>query len=142
MLPWIFPGTPLKLNSAPGNIQGNLTALHDADDRITTRQANNRESKLCPRFNTKFVKLVGCALSIPFIITLSKMFCIVRSKSNAHLTIGLLVYDMSYHLCADVFSLLCANLWPLTTIINNRTIVQYSPFWCICIFSQHHAMSG
>ena len=26
-LPWIFPGAPLKVNGAPGNIQGNLTAL-------------------------------------------------------------------------------------------------------------------
>ena len=26
-LPWIFPGAPLKFNGAPGNIQGNLTAL-------------------------------------------------------------------------------------------------------------------
>ena len=24
-LPWIFPGAPLKVNEAPGNIQGNLT---------------------------------------------------------------------------------------------------------------------
>ena len=27
MLPWIFPGTPLKINGAPGNNQGNFTAL-------------------------------------------------------------------------------------------------------------------
>ena len=26
-LPWIFPGVPLKINGASGNIQGNLTAL-------------------------------------------------------------------------------------------------------------------
>ena len=26
-LPWIFPGAPLKVNGAPGNIQGNLTTL-------------------------------------------------------------------------------------------------------------------
>ena len=26
-LPWIFPGAPSKINGAPGNIQGNLTAL-------------------------------------------------------------------------------------------------------------------
>ena len=26
-LPWIFPGAPLKVNGAPGNIQGNWTAL-------------------------------------------------------------------------------------------------------------------
>ena len=27
MLPWIFPAAPLKVNGAPGNIMGNLTAL-------------------------------------------------------------------------------------------------------------------
>ena len=26
-LPWIFPGAPLKINGAPGNIQGNLTGM-------------------------------------------------------------------------------------------------------------------
>ena len=26
-LPWIFPGAPLEVTGAPGNIQGNLTAL-------------------------------------------------------------------------------------------------------------------
>ena len=26
-LPWIFPGAPMKVNGAPWNIQGNLTAL-------------------------------------------------------------------------------------------------------------------
>ena len=26
-LPWIFPGAPLHFNGAPGNIQGNLTAM-------------------------------------------------------------------------------------------------------------------
>ena len=26
-LPWIFPAAPLKINGAPGNIQGNLTAM-------------------------------------------------------------------------------------------------------------------
>ena len=27
-LPWIFPGAPLKINGAPGNIQGNLTGMN------------------------------------------------------------------------------------------------------------------
>ena len=31
-LPWIFPGAPLKINGAPGNIQGNLTALLEHGD--------------------------------------------------------------------------------------------------------------
>ena len=26
-LPWIFPGAPLRINGAPGNIQGNLTGV-------------------------------------------------------------------------------------------------------------------
>ena len=26
-LPWVFPGAPFTFNGAPGNIQGNLTAL-------------------------------------------------------------------------------------------------------------------
>ena len=28
MLTWIFPGVPLNMYGAPGNIQANLTALH------------------------------------------------------------------------------------------------------------------
>ena len=30
-LPWIFPGTPLKINGTPGNIQGKLSALLKAE---------------------------------------------------------------------------------------------------------------
>ena len=30
-LPWIFPGASLKVNGAPGNIQGSLAALHRMD---------------------------------------------------------------------------------------------------------------
>ena len=37
-LPWIFPGAPLKFDGAPGNIQGNLTALHR---RISTSEGSN-----------------------------------------------------------------------------------------------------
>ena len=43
-LPWIFPGAPLKINGAPGNIQGNLTAMH-ADVGPTSAQC--RPGKIC-----------------------------------------------------------------------------------------------
>ena len=33
-LPWIFPGAPLKINGAPGNIQGNSTGMPVACDNV------------------------------------------------------------------------------------------------------------
>ena len=45
MLPWIFPGNPLKANGAPGNIQGNLThwgrATHICVSNLTIIGSDN-----------------------------------------------------------------------------------------------------
>ena len=37
-LPWIFPGAPLKINGASGNIQGNLTSIRSAHTTIVCKQ--------------------------------------------------------------------------------------------------------
>ena len=36
-LPWIFPGAPLEINGAPGNIQGNLTGMLSWTDTETSQ---------------------------------------------------------------------------------------------------------
>ena len=41
-LPWIFQGTPLKFNGAPGNIQGNLTPLQLLTLQIYHQTSNIR----------------------------------------------------------------------------------------------------
>ena len=37
-LPWIFPGAPLKVNEAPRNIQGNLSALTHSAGHLTVKK--------------------------------------------------------------------------------------------------------
>ena len=44
-LPWIFPGTPLKINGAPGNIQGNLTAEGSINHKLRLVQCYQATSQ-------------------------------------------------------------------------------------------------
>ena len=43
-LPWIFPGAPLNLNGAPGNIQGNLTGIWKFNVKLVIELSNSFRS--------------------------------------------------------------------------------------------------